>query len=219
MTPPARREQPPRGAGDTPSPADAVRLRRLSRWQAETLREDLADLYVESSRTRAGEEYRGREAFLRRLTGDIRRPGFALLTAEDPALAGCAYGFPVQREGAWWRGFEGPLPQSVEQLTASGHVFAVTEIVVHPHTGDPGLARRLQQRLLADHHASLGATLVDQADSAALDAFLSWGWQEVGAIRRPPDPVLLRALVLPLGPGAATRSDGLAHESRTQRPG
>ncbi|MFD1829084.1 hypothetical protein ACFSJS_05335 [Streptomyces desertarenae] len=99
--------------------------------------------------------------------------------------------------------------------------------MVHPRTGDPGLARRLQQRLLADHHASLGATLVDQADSAALDAFLSWGWQEVGAIRRPPDPavlrpsdpVLLRALVLPLGPGAAVRPDGLAHESRTQRPG
>jgi hypothetical protein len=227
VTTPPRREQPPHGGGDTPSPANAVRLRRLSRWQAETLREDLADLYVESSRARAGQEYRGREAFLRRLAGDVRRPGFALLIAEDPVLVGCVHGFPVQREGTWWRGFDGPLAQSVEQLTASGHVFAITEIVVHPHTGDQGLARRLQQRLLADHHASLGATLVDQADAAALDAFLSWGWQDIGAIRRPPDPavlrpsdpVLLRALVLPLGPGAAARPDGLAHESRTQRPG
>ncbi|URN12733.1 hypothetical protein LUW77_17215 [Streptomyces radiopugnans] len=156
MTTPPRREQPPRGGGDTPSPANAVRLRRLSRWQAETLREDLADLYVESSRAQAGEEYRGREAFLRRLTGDIRRPGFALLIAEDPALAGCAYGFPVQREGTWWRGFDGPLTQSVEQLTASGHVFAITEIVVHPHTDDRGLARRLQQRLLAANTSRSG---------------------------------------------------------------
>ncbi|CAL9480733.1 hypothetical protein SUDANB106_03059 [Streptomyces sp. enrichment culture] len=187
----------------------------------------MADLYVESSRAQAGEEYRGREAFLRRLTGDIRRPGFALLIAEDPALAGCAYGFPVQREGTWWRGFDGPLTQSVEQLTASGHVFAITEIVVHPHTDDRGLARRLQQRLLAGQHVSLGATLVDQADSAVLDAFLSWGWQDIGVIRRPSapavlrpsDPVRLRALVLPLGPRAAARPDGLAHESRTQRPG
>ncbi|GAA2602933.1 MULTISPECIES: hypothetical protein [Streptomyces] len=225
MTAPLRRE-PSQGEGSTPTPAHAVRLRRLNRWQAETLREDLADLYVESSRAQAGQEYRGREAFLRRLTGDIRRAGFALLIGEDTAFAGCAYGFPVPREGTWWRGFDGALPQSVEQLTASGHVFAITEIVVHPHTDDQGLARRLQERLLADHHASLGATLVDEADAVAHDAFLSWGWQDIGGIRRPTEPavlrpsspVLLRALVLPLGPRTTVRTDGLAHENRTQRP-
>ena len=229
MTAPLRRE-PWRGEESTPrstaTPAHAVRLRRLNRWQAETLREDLADLYVESSSAQAGHGYRGREAFLRRLTGGIRRAGFALLIAEDTAFAGCAYGFPVPREGNWWRGFDGPLPQSVEQLTASGHVFAITEIVVHPHSGDQALARRLQQRLLGDHHASLGATLVDEADTPARDAFLSWGWQDIGAIRRPPDPtvlrpsapVLLRALVLPLGLRTAAHPDGLAHENRTQRP-
>lgn len=229
MTAPPRRE-PRRGEGaasrSTPTPAHALRLRRLNRWQAETLREDLADLYVESSSVRAGHGYRGREAFLRRLTGGIRRAGFALLIAEDTAFAGCAYGFPVPREGSWWRGFDGPLPQSVEQLTASGHVFAITEIVVHPHSGDQDLARRLQQRLLGDHHASLGATLVDLADAPACDAFLSWGWQDIGTIRRPPDPtllrpsapVLLRALVLPLGRPTVAHPDGLAHENRTQRP-
>ncbi|MEU1253259.1 hypothetical protein ABZ445_08200 [Streptomyces chartreusis] len=225
MTAPPRRGQPGGEAG-APTPAPAVRLRRLNRWQAETLREDLADLYVESSHAQAGQEYRGREAFLRRLTGDIRRAGFALLIAEDSAFAGCAYGFPVPREGTWWRGFDGVLPQSVEQLTASGHVFAITEIVVHPHTDEQDLARRLQQRLLADHHASLGATLVGQADVPAYDAFRSWGWQDIGAIRRPSDPtvlrprapVLLRAMVLPLGPRTIARPDGLAHENRTQRP-
>ncbi|MFF4907645.1 GNAT family N-acetyltransferase [Streptomyces sp. NPDC001260] len=223
MTAPLRRE-PVRSEERTP--AHAVRLRRLNRWQAENLREDLADLYVESTRVPAGQEYRSRKAFLRRLTGDIRRAGFALLVAEDTALAGCVYGFPVPREGTWWRGFDGPLPQSVEQLTASGHVFAITEIVVHPHTDDQGLARRLQQALLADHHASLGATLVDEADTRSYDAFLSWGWRDIGALRRPSDPttlrppapVLLRALVLPLGQPLATRPDGLAHENRTQRP-
>jgi GNAT superfamily N-acetyltransferase len=220
------RGEPPQGEGSTPTPAHAVRLRRLNRWQAETLREDLADLYVESSRAQAGQEYRGREAFLRRLTGDIRRAGFALLIGEDTAFAGCAYGFPVPREGTWWRGFDGALPQSVEQLTASGHVFAITEIVVHPHTDDQGLARRLQERLLADHHASLGATQVDEADAVARDAFLSWGWQDIGGIRRPTDPAVLRpsspvprrALVLPIGPRTTARTDGLAHENRTQRP-
>lgn len=123
-------------------------------------------------------------------------------------------------------GFDGVLPQSVEQLTASGHVFAITEIVVHPHTDEQDLARRLQQCLLADHHASLGATLVDQADVPAYDAFRSWGWQDIGAVRRPSDPtvlrprapVLLRAMVFPLGPRTIARPDGLAHENRTQRP-
>ncbi|WP_206336155.1 hypothetical protein [Streptomyces torulosus] len=225
MTAPARRE-PQRGAAGTATPDHAVRLRRLNRWQAETLREDLADLYVESSRARAGREYRSREAFLRRLTGDIRRPGFALLIAEDTAFAGCAYGFPVPREGTWWRGFDGNLPQGVEQLTASGHVFAITEILVHPHCGDGDLARRLQQRLLGDNHASLGATLVDPADAPARDAFLSWGWQDIGAVHRQSDPTVhrlsapvpLRAMVLPLGPHTAAHPDGLAHENRTQRP-
>lgn len=231
MTAPAAPEPTRRADGTpthgTPTPVHALRLRRLNRWQAETQREDLADLYVESSSAVAGQEYRGREAFLRRLAGSVRRLGFTLMTAEDMTLAGCAYGFPVPRDGSWWRGFEGPLPQSVEQLTASGHVFAITEIVAHPHTDDQGgLARRLQERLLADHHASLGATLVAHTDAPVCDAFLSWGWQDIGSIRRPPDPtavrpsdpVLLRALILPIGPDTATRPDGLAHENRTQRP-
>ncbi|MER5218682.1 hypothetical protein ABT063_51595 [Streptomyces sp. NPDC002838] len=142
MTPPPRREQPPRSEGSTPLPANAVRLRRLNRWQAETPREDLADPYVESSLARPGEEY----------------------------------------------------------------VFAITEIVVHLHTKDQDqdqdLARRLQPRLLADHHASLGVTLVDQADSAAFDAFRSWGWQDIGAIRRPSTPAV------PIGPTDEQRTVG-----------
>ncbi|WP_351237220.1 GNAT family N-acetyltransferase [Streptomyces sp. NPDC002133] len=196
---------------------EAVRLRRLNRWQAEGLKEDLGDLYVESSDTAAGEEYRNRQDFLRRLTDDIRRPGFALLVAETTTLVGCAFGFPVHRDVSWWRGFEGRLPQSIEQLTASGHVFAITEIVVHPHEHDRDIARRLQERLVADHHASLGTTLVPAANRAAHAAFQSWGWQEIGTVHRPPGPTALRALVLPLRKRTAANPDGLAHDARTQR--
>jgi GNAT superfamily N-acetyltransferase len=195
-----------------------TRLRRLNRWQAETRREDLADLYVESVRTRSGEEYRGREAFLRRLTGDIRRPGFALLVAEDTGFAGCVFGFPVGREGTWWKGFCGPLPRNVGQLTASGHAFAITDTVVHPHARGQDIARRLQERLLADHHSSLGATLVDQDDVVSLAAFRSWGWRDIGEVRRSGDRTVLLALVLSVGPRTAIHPDGLTHEDRTQRP-
>jgi GNAT superfamily N-acetyltransferase len=207
-----RRSVPARG------PQSTARLRRLNRWQAEGMREDLADLYVESTSTASGDEYRGREDFLARLAADVRQPGFSMLVAETAALAGCAFGFPVGRDGSWWQGFRGPLPQNLEQLTASGHVFAVTAMVVHPHERSRGLTGRLQERLLADHHASLGVTLLDKDDHAAYSAFRSWGWQQVGVVHRSPGPAVLRALILVLGERTAAVPDGLAHDARTQRP-
>jgi GNAT superfamily N-acetyltransferase len=197
---------------------DAVRVRQLTRWQAEDLREDLADLYVESSDAAPGEEYRDREAFLHRLADDVQQPGFDMLVAETTALAGCAFGFPVARDGGWWEGFDGDLPQNIGQLTASGHVFAITKILVHPHELHQGIAHRLQERLLADHEASLGASLVNPDDHAALAAYRSWGWQDVGEVHKPPGPVTLRALVLQLGERSAAEPDGLAHNAGTQRP-
>lgn len=165
-----------------------------------------------------GEEFRGREEFLRRLADDVRLPGFDMLIAETEALAGCTYGFPVPRDGSWWQGFDGPLPQNIEQLTASGHLFAITETLVHPHERTRGLARRLQEHLLADHESSLGVTLVDPSHGAARAALKAWGWQEVGQVRRSsPGPPVLRALVLPLGERTAEHPDGLAHNDRTQR--
>ncbi|MFJ2828855.1 hypothetical protein ACIPC1_14960 [Streptomyces sp. NPDC087263] len=199
---------------------DVVRLRRLNRWQAEGMREDLADLYVESSETRPGDGFRGREDFLQRLADGVQLPGFDMLVAEARALTGCVFGYPVPRDGSWWEGFDGPLPRNLEQLTASGHVFAILETLVHPHEHTRGLARRLQERLLDDHQASLGATLADPSDRPARAAFETWGWQEVGRIHRPatPGPAVLRVLVLPLGERSPAHPDGLAHNARTQRP-
>lgn len=125
--------QPHEPESPKPSAMDTVRLRRLNRWQAEGLREDLADLYVESTTTPPGEEFRGRQEFLRRLADGVKRPGFDMLVAEARSLTGCVFGVPVPRDGSWWQGFGGPLPQNLEQLTASGHVFAILETVVHPH--------------------------------------------------------------------------------------
>ncbi|WP_369171237.1 hypothetical protein AB5J49_26565 [Streptomyces sp. R28] len=196
---------------------DTVRLRRLNRWQAEGLREDLADLYVESSTTPPGEEFRGRQEFLHRLADGVKLPGFDMLVAEARSLTGCVFGIPVPRDGSWWQGFDGPLPQNLEQLTASGHVFAILETVVHPHRYARGLARRLQERLLADHQASLGVTLVDQSDRSACAALEAWGWQNAGQVHRA--PTVRRVLLLPLGERTTEHPDGLAHNDRTQRPG
>lgn len=176
-----------------------VPIRRLDRRQAETMREELADLYVESCFAAPGQEERQREDFLRRLAADARRPGFDMLIAQGRTLAGCVYGYKVGRDGSWWQGFVGTLPEHLEQLTVSGHVFAVSEIVIHPDERDKGTDNRLQQALLADQDASVGVTLVDAADEETSAAFRSWGWGEVGEIRAGRVPGDLRVLATQAG--------------------
>ena len=208
----------PRSESHGSSAKGPATLRRLDRWQAETAREDLADLYVESSATAPGREYRNREDFLGRLADDVRRPGFVMVIAGRENLAGCAFGFPVGREGTWWHGFTGALPPGIEQLTVSGHLFAVSDILVHPLEQDLDLGHRLLTELLADQDASLGATKVDQTDHAAGVAFKSWGWQEIGLVRAMPGTPASFALTLPLGERSPDLSSGLAHNVHTQRP-
>ena len=195
-----------------------VPMRRLDRWQAETMREELADLYVESSFAAPGQGYRQREEFLRRLAADVRRPGFDMLIAQGRTLVGCVFGYPVGREGYWWDGFVGTLPENLEQLTASGHVFAVSEIMIHPHQREQGTGYRLQEALLADQDASLGVTMVDGADTGARAAFVSWGWVEVGAALTGSALTSMRVLVMRLGERTAENPDGLTHDARTQPP-
>jgi hypothetical protein len=180
-----------------------VPIRRLDRRQAETMREELADLYVESCFAAAGQEDREREDFLRRLAADARRPRFDMLIAQGRTLAGCVYGYPVGRDGSWWQGFVGTLPEGLEKLTASGHVFAVSEIVIHPDERDKGTGNRLQEALLADQDAAIGVTAVDAADEATCAAFRSWGWEEVGEIRAGRVPGDLRVLATQPGARAA----------------
>jgi hypothetical protein len=122
---------------------------------------------------------------------------------------GCAFGFPVGGDGSWWLGFDGALPRSIEQLTVSGNVFAFADILIRPHPQDRELARRVQERLLTDHQATLGATLVDRADRPALAALRYWGWLDIGELRRPASPTTYRTLVFPLGERTTARLEGL----------
>ncbi|MGP9019930.1 hypothetical protein ACT1U9_16220 [Streptomyces sp. BR1] len=214
----ARPEPHRRSAYDDRYLMAAVRLRRVSRWLAQDMREDLADLYTESCGTTTGEKYRShrRTGFLHRLADDIRRPGFALVIAETDCLVGCAFGFPVRSDGRWWSGFDGTLPYDVEQLTASGRVFAVSKVLVRPHRAGQELACRLQEQLLTGHRASLGAALVDPADLPTLDSLRSAGWQDIGAVWRQTGPPLLWALILPFPQPTAVPQTGLPHSSRTR---
>ncbi|WP_307813774.1 hypothetical protein [Streptomyces sp. N35] len=203
------------------SAANGVRLRRVNRWLAEDMREDLAELYAECCATPPSEAFRSRSRldFLSRLSGATRRPGFALVIAETMDLAGCAFGFPVRSDDFWWHGFDGALPRSVEQLTDSGSVFAISQLLVRPRAQESEVAHRLQERILADHQASLGVTLVAQDDGPALEALRSWGWQDLGEIWRLAGPTVFRVLVLPVGERTNRRLEGLARHTWTRWPG
>ncbi len=212
MTPGPGRGQSRKPGNGEACGAAPVRLRRLNRRLVGDLRDDLAGLYVESRVPATGDAYRrpGRQDFLNRLTADLGRPGFAMVIAESDGLIGCAFGFPVRGDGSWWLGFDGVLPRSVGYLTVSGRAFAFGDILIRPHPQDREVARRVQERLLTDHQASLGATLVDGADHPTRSALRSWGWLDVGELRRPLGVTTFRALVFPLAERATVTPVGLA---------
>ncbi|WP_199827292.1 hypothetical protein [Streptomyces xylophagus] len=168
-----------------PSPWEGDRVRPLSRRQIEDRFQELGDLYEETGGSGARTGNRSRAAFLRRLAGDVRRPGFALLIAENTTLTACAYGFPVRGTDPWWQGCDAQLPGHLRDLAVGGGLFAVSGIVVPPRVRthyqdrDWNLARRLQRRLLADHAPALGIALVPRTDTETLTAYRAWGWQDV----------------------------------------
>ncbi|MFJ9815792.1 hypothetical protein ACIRU3_11040 [Streptomyces sp. NPDC101151] len=178
----ARRPRPERGA----SPHEGERVRPLTRWQVEDRLQELGDFYAQTSGGDPWAWNQARGAFLRRLAADARRPGFSLLIAETTALTGCAYGFPACGGGPWWEGFDGYLSGSLLRRAASGRLFVVSGIVVPSRVRRENqdrawnLARRLQRRLLTDHGAALGVTLVNRCDDETVQALRSWGWRCAG---------------------------------------
>ncbi|MEV7412833.1 STAS domain-containing protein [Streptomyces althioticus] len=139
---------------DQPVLRDGIRLRRLTRRQAEDMREDIADLAAQSVADTVGEAYHDRGDFLHRLAVTAHRPGFALLVAETTVLVGCAFGFPVGSDG---RQGGGTLQEIIQRLTSCARFVVLTQVVAHPHAQHRDIAHRLQQRLLTDLHSSLGS--------------------------------------------------------------
>ncbi|MFH9087408.1 STAS domain-containing protein [Streptomyces sp. NPDC017673] len=181
---------------DQPVLRDGIRLRRLTRRQAEDMREDIADLAAESVAGTVGEAYHDRDDFLHRLAVTAHRPGFALLVAETTVLVGCAFGFPVGSDGSDGRQSGGTLQEIIQRLTSRARFVVLTQVVAHPHAQRRDIARRLQQRLLTDLRSSLGVTLLHPADRAGQAAFSSWGWQIMGEVVGLPGPVAPCVLTL-----------------------
>ncbi|MFI8307546.1 STAS domain-containing protein [Streptomyces sp. NPDC085927] len=194
------------GRASAPVVKDGIRLRRLSRWQAEGMSEDIADLAMASVAGTSGEAYQDRGDFLRRLAASARRPGFALLVAETTGLVGCAFGFPMSPGARSDRG----LQESIQRLTGCARFLLLTQVVAHPHAQHLDIARCLQQRLLADRHNALAVALLHPADQAGQAALESWGWRNHGEMIGLPGPVAPCVLGL-------SRETALSHGACTSR--
>jgi hypothetical protein len=186
-------EAPPQRRRQGPSPEKGEFVRPLTRCQIDDRMRELGELYTNTSsgqvRASNASGPARSAAFRRRLAGHMRRPGFELLVAETAGSSGtvvltaCAYGFPVRCDGPWWDGLDGYLPESLLRVAAFGRLFAIADILVErqvrtqDQSREWNLARRLQKRLLSDHPAALGVTVVDRANKDTLEALLSWGWR------------------------------------------
>ncbi len=155
-----------------------VYLRRLTRWQAEQQREAVADLYVTAYRGAAGAEFRDRTEFLHRFQQHMQHDGFDMAVADATGLVGCAYGYRLERDGAWWAGFPVEVTPRIEELTASGRVFALAELMVLPAHRRRGVATRMGELLLSRHPEDLVVAGLDPGTSTAgIGRLLSaWGW-------------------------------------------
>ncbi|MFJ8825901.1 hypothetical protein ACIREE_29545 [Streptomyces sp. NPDC102467] len=158
-----------------------VYLRRLTRWQAEQQREPIADVYVMAYHGAAGAEYRDRRKFQRRFEQHVQNDGFDMVVADAPGLVGCAYGYRLERDGAWWADFPVEVTPQTEELTASGRVFALTELMVLPTHRRLGVATRLGNLLLSRLSQDLVVAGVDRdrAATGITELFRAWGWKEL----------------------------------------
>ncbi|WP_158674652.1 GNAT family N-acetyltransferase [Streptomyces hoynatensis] len=159
-----------------------VFLRRLSRWQAESEREGIGDLYAAAHRDAPGARPLERAEFVRRFTDhDIQQPDFDLVLAGDPGPVGCAWGFRADRGSRWWQSFL-DVPAEIDELTQSRQVFVLAGVVVLPQRRRGQLGTRLHRELLSRSRAPLSLALVEPGNAAALAALQSWGWSKAGQL-------------------------------------
>ncbi|MFJ9176721.1 GNAT family N-acetyltransferase [Streptomyces sp. NPDC102360] len=161
----------------------AAYLRRLTRWQAEQQRESVAALHAAAA-WHGIAAHHDRQEFLSRFERHVGRGGFDMTAADDAGLIGCAYGYHLGSEDAWW---SEAMPQA-EELAASGGVFELAELMVLPAHRRHSIATRLVELLLSRHATDLVVTRVERSADGFRELLRTSGWKElpwaVGAAER-----------------------------------
>ncbi|MET8152508.1 GNAT family N-acetyltransferase [Actinoplanes sp. NPDC049668] len=107
------------------------------------------------------------------MRGELDRPGFSLVLAnDDERLVGAAYGWTMAA-GSWWSTADripGPEIHDADK-------FAVKEWIVHPRSRNAGIGRELLRRLL-DGRDERYATLSSDPRSEARAMYARMGWRQ-----------------------------------------
>jgi GNAT superfamily N-acetyltransferase len=105
------------------------------------------------------------------------------LSASAGNAAGWAYGFAMERDGSRWRSLLGELPPHIEELTASGQVFVVADLMVLPASRRRGVGTELIDLLLHRCDAAIATAFVDPGNAPARGALEAWHWTTTGHVR------------------------------------
>ncbi|WP_051855492.1 hypothetical protein [Streptomyces sp. NRRL B-1347] len=185
-----------------------VFLRRLSRWQAEQQREDVATVYTacheqaryqEQGSTRdvgrgpgqapyriGGQE---RTEFLARFERHVQERDFDMVAADSAAgLVGCLYGYRAAPETPDFAALRDVLPPAATAAAAAGRLFLLVELMVLPEHRRRRVATRLRDLLLARHGTDVVVTTLAAApgEESAHEVLRAWSCTRLGAFGTPP---------------------------------
>ncbi|SBT54911.1 GNAT family N-acetyltransferase [Micromonospora narathiwatensis] len=181
-----------------------LRLRHYTAEQAEELVDQLVDVYLDAH-AEDGSLYNA-ERYRRQLTMHMPRAGWELVAATvGGKLVGYTYGFSLTPDTRWWDGIQEPIPAGFTEEDGR-RTFAVSELVVRRRWQRRGVARDLHAELISGRGEERATLLVRPDNTAARNAYHTWGWQSVTSLRpawdhAPTFMVLTKALdaISPIG--------------------
>ncbi|WP_190140317.1 hypothetical protein [Streptomyces longispororuber] len=161
-----------------------VFLRRLSRWQAEQQREDVASVY-------AACHGRDRAEFLKRFEREVQERDFDMVVADSAGgLVGCLYGYRAAPEAPAYAGFVAALHAAAPEAAAgaaAGRLFLLAELMVLPGHRRRGTATRLRDLLLSRHRTDVVVTtLAAPGDGTGREVLRAWACTRLGEFAAPP---------------------------------
>ncbi|MEI5098684.1 hypothetical protein RB200_08450 [Streptomyces sp. PmtG] len=158
-----------------------VFLRRLTRWQAEQQREDVATVY-------AACHDQDRQGFLERFERHVQERDFDMVAASSATgLVGCLYGYRAAPDTPHFAALRDVLPPADAGAAASGRLFLIVGLMVLPERRRRGTATRMRELLLSRHRTDVVVTtLAAPGDGSAHEVLRAWSCTKLGEFAAPP---------------------------------
>jgi GNAT superfamily N-acetyltransferase len=180
-----------------------LNLAPYTRETAGGLFEIATEIYVEiySEPLFENNPFFSESAFRQRYSIALEQPRFELLVARfEGREVGYMYGYALQSEADWWDAVEwskevlASLPDGYTSEDGNRTVV-IPEILVKLPWRRMGVARSLHDEFLSRRSERRAGLCVLPNNFAAKSAYLKWGWNTVGMVRRVPESPLYECMV------------------------